>query len=65
MRILLGAVAAARARTKRAEGSSYDELAPMPRWGGGCVARVFMLILFLVALFLVTPWFLGALLGLR
>jgi hypothetical protein len=65
LRILLGRVAAAaRARTKRAEGASYDEVAPMPR-GGGCVARVFMLILFLMALALVAPLFLGALLGLR
>jgi predicted RNA-binding Zn-ribbon protein involved in translation (DUF1610 family) len=65
LRILLARMAAAaRARTKRAEVSSYDEVAPKPRWGGGCVGRVFMLILFLVALFLVTPLFLSALLGL-
>jgi hypothetical protein len=66
LRILLGKVAAAaRARTKRTEGLSYDEVASMPRRGGGCVARALVLILFLIALFLVTPFFLSALLGLR
>ncbi len=37
----------------------------MRRRGGGCVGRIFMLILFLIALFLMAPLFLGALLGFR
>ena len=65
-RILLGAMAAAaRARTESAERSSDDEIAPVRRRGGGCVGRIFMLILFLIALFLMAPLFLGALLGFR
>jgi len=57
--------AAARARTESAERSSDDEIAPVRRRGGGCVGRIFMLILFLIALFLMAPLFLGALLGFR
>jgi hypothetical protein len=64
LRILLGAMAAAaRARTERAVRSSYDEVAPIRRRGSGCFGRIFMLVLFLIALFLMAPIFLGALLG--
>ncbi len=63
-RILLGAVAAAaRARSMRAERRDYDDLEPTRRRGGGCFGRVVMLLLFLIALFLLVPVFLGALLG--
>ena len=62
-RILIGAMAAAaRARSERAAGPEYRE--PVRRrGGGGCVGRIFMLVLFLVALFLMLPIFLGAFFG--
>lgn len=48
LHIFLGQLAAAaRARTKRTESSSFEEVAPMRRRGGGCADRIFILILFL------------------
>ena len=62
-RLLLGAmVAAARARSERAASPGYDEVAPVRR-GGGCVGRIFMLILLLIAAILMAPIFLGTLFG--
>jgi hypothetical protein len=55
--------AAARARRGRAESSGYDGDAPVPRRGGGCFSRLLMLILLLLALFMLVPIFLAALLG--
>jgi hypothetical protein len=54
--------AAARARSVRAERSGYEEFAPRRR-GGGCLGRILMLFLFLVALFVLGPIFLAAMLG--
>ncbi|WP_324808417.1 hypothetical protein SH584_02905 [Sphingomonas sp. LY29] len=60
-RILIGAMtAAARARSERAARREYGETVPVRRGGGGCVGRIFMLVLFLVALFLMLPILLGA-----
>jgi hypothetical protein len=63
LRILLGAVVAgARARAARTEHSRYDEMERTPR-GGGCIGRILMLVLLLVAFVLMAPLFLNALLG--
>ena len=65
-RILIGAMAAAaRARSEGRGPRSYEEAPRMRRGGGGCIGRIFMLILFLIALFLMAPLFLGALFGFR
>jgi hypothetical protein len=55
--------AAARARSVRAERSGYEEFAPRRRRGGGCLGRILMLFLFLVALFVLGPIFLAAMFG--
>ena len=63
LRILLGAVAAAaRARAARAE-HSPDELERTRPRGSGCVGRIIMLALLLLAFILMAPLFLSALLG--
>jgi hypothetical protein len=63
-RILLGAmVAAARARSERAERSGYEEVSATRRRGGGCLGRILMLLLFLIALFVLAPIVLAALFG--
>ena len=61
-RVLLGAMAAA-ARARAAERSPYDDARPVRHGGGGCIGRIFMLVLLLVALVLMLPFFLSALLG--
>lgn len=62
--ILIGAMtAAARARSERAARGGFE--GPLRRRGGGCLGRIFVLILFLAALLLLAPIFLGALLGFR
>jgi hypothetical protein len=63
-RLLLAILgAASRARKSRADAYS-DDYSPRRSSGGGCIGRLFMLALLLIALFLMVPIFLGALLGL-
>lgn len=64
LRILLGAVAAAaRARAARAERTPYGEPRAMRPRGGGCLGRILMLVLLLLAFVVLAPLFLGALLS--
>jgi hypothetical protein len=64
LRILLGAVAAAaRARAARAEHSPYDKMERTRPRGSGCIGRIIMLVLLLLAFVLMAPLFLSALLG--
>jgi hypothetical protein len=64
LRMLLSAMAAAaRARSERGRDSGYDELAPRPRTGGGCLGRLFMLLILIFAFMILAPVLLGAFLG--
>lgn len=63
-RLLLALMsAAAHARRSRMAPSDYDEHVGRSRRGSGCLGRLLMLALLLIALFLIVPILLGALLG--
>ena len=64
LRILLSAMAAAaRARSARAEHADYEDVGPPRRRGAGCFARLFLLIILLVAFMILAPLILGAVMG--